>query len=110
MTATVPFTVGDQPRILPSCVAKRKRAEPLLPSALTTNALELPLNTVPVGPPGTLTVSADLTPTPLYSVEVFVPLLDVHQGVVGPALRPQPLTSEASARSAVLPPLSETRG
>ena len=59
------LTAGDQPRIVPACVAKRKRAEPLLPLALTLNALALPLNTVPVGPPGTLTVSADLTPAPL---------------------------------------------
>src|SRR3954453_288865 len=105
-----PLRGGAQPRIFPSCVAKRKRAEPLLPPSLTTNAAELPLNTVPVGPPATLTVSADFTPAALYSVEVFVPLFDVHHGVVGPALRPQPLTSDASARSAVLPAVSEMSG
>src|SRR5690242_6487981 len=98
--ACVPLTAGDQPRIVPPSVAKRKRALPLFPFWLTTKSALLPLNTVPVGPPATATVSAAFAPTPLYRVEVFVPLFDVHQGVVGPALRPHPFTSDGSAAAA----------
>src|SRR5207344_2307696 len=109
-SAAVPFTVGDQPMIVPPSVAKRNRAEPLLPFWLTLNAAALPLKTVPVGAPGTATVSADFAPTPLYSVEVFEPLFAVHHGVVGPALRPHPLTSDASAAGAPPAAVSPTSG
>src|SRR6266849_3491910 len=64
-----------------------------------TKSVAAPLNTVPVGPPGTETVSACLAPLPLYSVVAFLPLSDTHHGVVGPAERPHPLTSVASAVS-----------
>ena len=37
-----------------------------------------------------------------------MPLFDVHHGVVGPALRPQPLTSDASFAGAVVDASSET--
>ena len=63
--AVVPFTVGDQPRICPPSVAKRKRAAPLLPAWLTTKSVAAPLNTAPVGPPGTDTVKACFAPAPL---------------------------------------------
>jgi hypothetical protein len=82
----------EQPRIVPAPVEKRKRADPVLPFCETTKSLALPLYTVPVGAPGTATVSACLAPLPLWSVVVFVPLFDVHHGVVGPADRPHPFT------------------
>jgi hypothetical protein len=106
--AVATFTVGDQPRICPASVANRKRALPLLPLWLTTKSVATALNTVPVGPPGTDTVRACFAPLPLYSVEVFVPLFDDHHGVVGPAERPQELTSDASAAGAAPVP-SATR-
>ena len=51
--------------IAPACVSNRNRAEPLALPCPTTNALAFELATVPVGPPGTLTVSAFLEPTPV---------------------------------------------
>ncbi len=62
------------------------------------NAVASPLNTVPVGPPGTFTTSGPAggggkrVPSASYSVEVSVPWLATHHGVVGPAEMPQPLT------------------
>src|SRR6476469_7838210 len=106
--AVAALTVGDQPRIWPPSVAKRNRAGPLLPPWLTTKSVAEPLNTVPVGPPGTDTVRACFAPLALYSVELFVPLFDDHHGVVGPAVIPQALTSDASATGAV-PAASATR-
>src|SRR5215467_9223290 len=85
-----------------------KRAWPLFPPSETAKSPATPLNTVPVGPPATVTVSACFAPAPLYSVDVFVPLFDVHHGVVGPATRPQPFTRFESA-AAALPVLSATR-
>src|SRR6185437_11610826 len=82
-SAVVPFTAGDHPSTCPPSVAKRKRAAPLLPPWLTTKSVATPLKTVPVGPPGTETVSACFAPAPVYSVEVLVPLFDDHHGVVG---------------------------
>src|SRR5262249_7353410 len=110
MTEFVASTPGDQPVIVPASVENRKRAEPLFPLALTTKSAAFALKTVPVGPPATVTVSADLAPTPLYSVELFVPLLEVHHGVVGPALRPQPFTSDVSVPGAETAVESETSG
>ena len=104
------LTVGAHPRIVPASVAKRNRAAPLLPLWLIMKSELLPLNTVPVGPPATETVSATLAPEPLYSVVEFVPLSDAHHGVVGPALRPQPLTSVASVPGAGVALLSDTSG
>ena len=106
----MPFTVGDQPRIVPPSVANRNRAAPDLPLWLTTNAAAFPLKTVPVGPPGTATVRADFTPAPLYNVEVFDPLFDVHHGVVGPALSPHPLISDTSTPGAPEAAVSPTSG
>jgi len=40
---------------------------------------------------------------------VLVPLLAAHHGVVGPAVRPQPLTSDASAEAADVAAESDTR-
>src|SRR5947209_14562293 len=109
-TAVVPFTDGVQPRIIPLFVANRNLDAPLLPPWLTTKSVALPLKTVPVGPPGTDTVSGTFAPAPLYSVEVLEPLFADHQGVVGPALSPQPLTSDASVAGAAVALLSDTSG
>jgi hypothetical protein len=52
-------TPGFQPEIDPSSLTKMKRAGPLAPPADTTNPEPLviggPLNTTPVGSPGTIT-------------------------------------------------------
>jgi hypothetical protein len=105
----VAFTVGDHPRIVPPSVANRKRAAPDFPPWLTAKSVVLPLKTVPVGAPGTETVSATFAPVPPYNVEVLVPLFADHQGVVGPSLSPQALTSDVSVAGAVALP-SETNG
>ena len=96
--------------MVPPSVANRNRAAPLLPFWLTTKSVALPLNTVPVGAPATVTVSADFAPTPLYKVDVFDPLFEVHHGVVGPALNPHPLTSDASTAGAWTAAESDTSG
>ena len=64
-TAAVPLTVGDQPRIWPACVSKRNRDDALTPFWLITNAAVFEFATVPVGPPGTVTVSAFFEPRPV---------------------------------------------
>src|SRR6478609_3817588 len=84
-------TLGFQPRILPSSLANRNRAAPDCPLWLTTKS-DVPLKTVPVGPPPTLTTSGRGLPEPSYRVDLSVPLSETHQGVEGPATRPQPLT------------------
>src|SRR5215813_5915707 len=89
-------TAGFQPRIVPDSVAKMNRDGPDAWPLVTTNPVP-PLNTAPVGAPGTETTS-----------ETFVPLSATHHGVVGPAVNPQPLTRSWSIRSAGTNP-SETR-
>src|SRR3954467_15256838 len=54
---------------------------------------------MPVGPPGTSTVSACLWPPPSYSVLELRASLATHHGPVELAASPQALTSCASARS-----------
>ena len=102
-------SIPSTARTVPSSVANRKRAKPLLPFWLTTKSEALPLNTAPVGPPATVTVRACFAPAPLYSVEVFVPLLAAHHGVAGPAASPHPLISDASVAGAGTAAESDTR-
>ena len=97
-----------QPSIVPACVAKMKRDATGLPPDITGKPVP-PLKTVPVGPPGTPTTSACGVPSPVYSVEVFVPLFETHHGVAGPAEMPQPLIRCGSGLT-VPPPVSETSG
>ena len=52
---------------------------------------------------GTFTTSACGEPSAVYSVEVLLPWLATHHGVVGPALMPQPLTRFASGLMAPAP-------
>jgi hypothetical protein len=63
--AAVPLTVGVHPRICPDAVSKRNREAPLTPFWLTAKSVVVGFATVPVGPPGTVTVVATLEPTPL---------------------------------------------
>src|SRR4051794_14806296 len=76
-----------------------KRAATGLPPTMTGNPVP-PLNTVPVGPPGTATSSAAFVPAPSYSVELLVAWFATHHGVVGPAVSPQALTSLGSCSGA----------
>src|SRR5581483_155340 len=107
-TAAVPFTVGDQPSSCPPSVSNRNRAEPLTPFWLITKSAALLLATVPVGPPGTVTVRAVFEPTPEYNVDVFVLLFAVHHGDVADALSPQAFTSDVSVSGALTVGPSET--
>src|SRR6266511_3587149 len=92
-------TPGFQPRIVPSSLANRNSAGPdAVP--LETTKLEVPLKTAPVGPPPTRTSSGIFAPAALYRVDRSVPLSATHQGVVGPAVRPQALTRLGSVVSA----------
>src|SRR5919204_3592709 len=84
-------TAGLHPRMVPLSVANRNSAGPEFVTSVTTNC-EPPLNTAPVGAPGTLTTSGIAVPVRSNSVDVSVPLFATHHGVVGPAVRPQALT------------------
>src|ERR1041384_2538510 len=83
---------------VPSSLAKINRAAAGEPTPLFTTKPVPPLKTTPVGlpcaPPAPGTVkSATIVPVAtLYKVVVPVPLLAIHQGVVGPETRPQALT------------------
>src|SRR4029453_8578206 len=80
-------TAGLHPTIVPSSLAKRKRAGPLnVPSLITK--LALPLNTMPVGLPGTCTTSDGGLPAPSYRVDVPESALATHQRL--PMLRAMP--------------------
>src|SRR5512133_922757 len=73
-------------------------AGPEAPLPRTTNPRP-PLKTTPVGPPGTVTVSACLRPSPEYSVLVLRPSFATHHGPSRLAARPHGLTRCASERS-----------
>jgi hypothetical protein len=60
----VPFTVGDQPRIWPAWFENRNSDDEEMPSCETTKSDVFEFATVPVGPPGTVTVSAFFAPPP----------------------------------------------
>src|SRR5262245_35967184 len=111
---TVTIGAPLKAEIVPSSLAKINRAGAGEPTPLLTTKPVPPLKTSPVGlpcaPPAPGTVkSATITPVAtLYNVDLPVPLSEVHQGVVGPASRPQALTRLASVWSAGTNP-SETR-
>ena len=65
VTAAVALTVGDQPMIVPACVSNRNRAELAALPWPTTKAFVFEFATVPVGPPGTVTVRAFFEPPPV---------------------------------------------
>src|SRR5438445_8273030 len=100
--AWVPSTLGAQPAITPSSVAKMKRLPPGAPPFKLTGKLVAALtglNTMPVGLPpvfalgvGICTTSDSGVPLPLYNVEVPLPLLATHTGPVGLKAIPQALT------------------
>src|SRR5436190_16825466 len=94
MTGWGKSTLGAQPAIVPSSVAKRNRLGPDLPSLVTTNPLP-PLNTIPVGAPppsGSSGVGIETTsgvpggagvPEASYSVDVLLWLFATHQNASG---------------------------
>src|SRR4029453_5630451 len=90
---------GFHPRIVPSSLANRNSAGPdAVP--LETTKLGVPLKTAPVGPPPTSTSRGTFTPAAVSRVGRSVPLSATHQGLVGPAVRPQALTRLGSMVSA----------
>src|SRR6476659_8715676 len=112
--ACVVSTLGAQPAITPSSVAKMNLLAPEIPAAVTMKPLE-PLNTMPVGLPplpaegvGICTTSACGLPAPSYSVEVPVPLFATQTNPNGLNARPQAFTRFGSTWSAVPDP-SDTR-
>src|SRR5262249_32820060 len=99
---------------VPSSLEKMNRAALGEPTPLFTTKPAPPLQTMPVGlpcappAPGTVnTAWTALVPT-LNSVDLPVPLSEIHQGVVGPATSPQAFTRLGSVWSAGIAP-SETR-
>src|SRR5689334_3604104 len=110
--AWVGSAAGLQPVRSPSSLTNRKRAGPDPFGPVTTNPV-VGLNACPVGaPPGIDTVRAALVtgfaPPPAYSVEVLVPLLATHSGLVGDRASPHALTASGSVIVA-WPGWSETR-
>src|SRR2546423_298623 len=91
-------TAGLHPVMSPSSEAKRNSEAPLCPAPSETTKPSPGLNTVPVGaPPGMFTTSGTASAgwpgvAPRYRVDVLVPLLATHTGVLGPADRPHALT------------------
>src|SRR5512140_2748060 len=102
VTALVPFTLGDQPEIVPASPAKMKMLLPLTAFCVTLN-VGLPLNTMPVGragpaEPGGIATTRDCrTPVPSYNVEVELPALATQTKAAGLKATPQPLTRCVSA-------------
>src|SRR4051812_37025575 len=99
-------TPGLHPRIVPLSVEKMNSAAPEFVPSLTTNPGP-PLNTSPVGAPGTLTTSDCGVPDPSYSVDTSMPLSATHHGVPDPAARPHAFTRFGSVNCAT-PSWSET--
>src|SRR5580765_6214072 len=95
MIAVVPCA-PFQARTIPSSPSNRNSA---LPPVGRLKPVVV-LNTVPVGPPGTETISPCFTPAALYSVDLLVPLSDTHQGVVGPEVRPHAFRRSGSVSGA----------
>src|SRR3989442_2573798 len=114
MMAWVAATVGFQPEMVPSSVAKMTRLGPDAPPSLTTKSLvglkALPVGAPPGPPPGRgmVTTGGTPMPLPLYRVARPVPLSDTSQGPVGLWDRPHALTGLESWNLAT-PGRSETR-
>src|SRR5437016_11383490 len=95
ITASVGFTLGFQPEMVPSSVTNRKIAFRVGFSRIPVVALK----TVPVGAAvplpsgvGILTTRDCGTPVALYNVERPVPLSATHQGLPLPRASPQEFT------------------
>src|ERR1700758_285370 len=95
-----PVTIGGplNAESVPSSLAKIKRAALGEPTPLFTTKPVPPLKTSPVGlpcappAPGTVKSTRTVPVATLYSVDLPLPLSAIHQGVVGPATRPQAFT------------------
>src|SRR5258708_25065226 len=111
MTALVGSTLGFQPLMVPSSVAKRKRAgAEIVPVEvcleITKAGVGFPtvmLKTVPVGVPvvfpeagGIVTTRFTLAPVPVYRVALPVMLSLTQNGLVAARLHPQPFTRGGS--------------
>src|SRR5437588_209241 len=98
MMAWVRSTLGFQPEMVPSSVAKRNWLGPdALPSVMTKSLVllkTLPVGAPPGPPPGSGMLTTGGTPMPLllYRVDRPVPLSEICQGPVGLCDRPQGLT------------------
>src|SRR6266568_828801 len=100
-TVFVASTLGFQPEIVPSSVAKMKNDLPEFAPFETTKSF-VALKTSPVGaaivpaglPAGgaTVTTSATAVPSPLYSVVTPAPLSETQNGLVDEAVMPHALT------------------
>src|SRR6266849_1456716 len=108
MMASVGSTLGFQPEIVPSSVAKRNWLGPEALPCLTTKSSVL-LKTLPVGAPpgfpfgrGMVTAGPTRMPLPSYCVPKPVPLSDTSQGPDGLCDKPQALTRFGSWNSAIL--------
>src|SRR6478672_701973 len=121
MTPWAGSTFGFQPTIVPSSVAKRKKAGPELPFFEITKSDELGskvLNACPVGAPtapvpadggaGIATTRGWGLPAPSYSVATPAWLSDTQIGLPGPTDVPQGFFRFASV-CAASPGISETR-
>src|SRR3984893_19131945 len=93
--AWVTSTLGAQPEIVPSSVAKMNRLGPETLPFVTTKSFEL-LKTMPVGAPGDppgpgmATTNDWGSPLPSYSVALPVPLSATHATPLGLNTTPHP--------------------
>src|SRR5689334_16271154 len=95
MIAVVPCA-PFQARTIPSSPSNRNKALPPVGRMKPVVVLK----TVPVGPPGTETISPCFTPAALYRVDLLVPLSETHHGVVGPEVRPHAFLRSGSVSGA----------
>ena len=117
IVALVPPTLGFHPAIVPSSVANRNKALPVLPvlASVTKKSEGVVLKTVPVGVPpvgasgaGMATMSGTAVPSPRYRVETPALLSDTQIGLVGLDESPHGLTRFLSVNFAS-PRVSDTR-
>src|SRR5262245_45105166 len=129
-TAMIPLlksTFGAQPTMVPSSVAKIKRAEPEVVTPFVVSETmkpDPPLKTMPVGVPPVALPSGDgiftpwdgfmvrgiLAPVPVYKVETPALLSETQKGLVGPYAKPQGLSRLASVGFAgATPGMLDTR-
>src|SRR5215831_730327 len=95
-------TAGFQPEMTPASLAKMNTADPLAVPFVTTNPPPLLLKTTPVGAPCGIatTIAGNVPLLALKSIDVSLPLSEIHHGDVVLETSPHALTRFAFSCSA----------